>query len=277
MGRAALTFALLAAACGTSDPSSSSATDQSPRWGIVIHTGAGDFTLASLGDRQELMRAAMTEALAAGHRVLAEGGASLDAVQAAIVVLEDSPEFNAGKGAVFTHEGTNELDASIMDGATRRAGAVAGVKRIKNPILLARLVMEKSAARDDDRRRRRGIRRRTGWDRVRGTEVLPHRAGVGRAAARARSGTPEGQGGRLCAAGHGARCARCVLRNGGRGRSRPSRQSCRWNVHGRDDQQTIWSRRRLAHRRRRHLREQRELRHLVNRTRRVLHPLQRGA
>jgi beta-aspartyl-peptidase (threonine type) len=100
--------------------------------------------LASLDDRREPMRAAMTEALSSGHRVLAGGGSSLDAVQAAIVVLEDSPLFNAGKGAVFTHEGTNELDASIMDGASRRAGAVAGVKRIKNPILLARLVMDKS-------------------------------------------------------------------------------------------------------------------------------------
>jgi len=90
------------------------------------------------------MRAAMTGALSAGHRVLAGGGASLDAVQAAIVLLEDSPYFNAGKGAVFTHDGTNELDASIMDGATRRAGAVAGVTHVKNPITLARLVMEKS-------------------------------------------------------------------------------------------------------------------------------------
>ncbi|HXH25922.1 MAG TPA: isoaspartyl peptidase/L-asparaginase [Vicinamibacterales bacterium] len=115
-----------------------------PRWGLVLHTGAGSFTLETLGERRGPMREAIIEALAAGHRVLASGGTSLDAVQAAIVVLEDSPLFNAGKGAVFTHEGTNELDAAVMDGATRRAGAVAGVKRIKNPILLARLVMEKS-------------------------------------------------------------------------------------------------------------------------------------
>src|SRR4029434_5989150 len=72
------------------------------------------------------------------------GGTSLDAVQSAIVILEDSPLFNAGKGAVFTHEGTNELDASIMDGDTMKAGAVAGLKHIKNPIRIARLVMEKS-------------------------------------------------------------------------------------------------------------------------------------
>src|SRR5882672_10779671 len=86
----------------------------------------------------------MHDALMAGHNVLAGGGTSLDAVQAAIVILEDSPLFNAGKGAVFTHEGTNELDASIMDGATMKAGAVAGLTHIKNPIRLARLVMEKS-------------------------------------------------------------------------------------------------------------------------------------
>jgi beta-aspartyl-peptidase (threonine type) len=118
--------------------------NEQPAWGIVIHTGAGNFTLDGLAERREPMRAAMVEALTAGQRVLAGGGASLDAVQAAIVVLEDSPYFNAGKGAVFTHDGTNELDSSIMDGATRRAGAVAGVKHVKNPITLARLVMEKS-------------------------------------------------------------------------------------------------------------------------------------
>jgi beta-aspartyl-peptidase (threonine type) len=137
--------ALLAMSCSAPEPSLPS-TDMTPqpRWGLVIHTGAGNFTLESLGDRREPMRAAMTAALEAGHRVLSGGGSSLDAVQAAIVILEDSPHFNAGKGAVFTHEGTHELDASIMDGATRRVGAVAGVTRIKNPILLTRLVMEKS-------------------------------------------------------------------------------------------------------------------------------------
>src|SRR5262245_61126958 len=146
MGRmscAALLLALWVVACNSPEPPAPTDMSQ-PRWGIVIHTGAGAFTLTSLGNRREPMRMAMIEALTAGHQVLAGGGSSLDAVQAAIVVLEDSPLFNAGKGAVFTHEGTNELDASIMDGSTHRAGAVAGVKRIKNPILLARLVMEKS-------------------------------------------------------------------------------------------------------------------------------------
>jgi beta-aspartyl-peptidase (threonine type) len=147
MGRACvpLLVTLLTVACTAPEPSSSSSTmNQQSRWGIVIHGGAGNFTMAGLESRREPMRDAMTEALSAGHRVLARGGSSLDAVEAAIVVLEDSPLFNAGKGAVFTHAGTNELDASVMDGSTHRAGAVAGVKRIKNPILLARLVMEKS-------------------------------------------------------------------------------------------------------------------------------------
>jgi L-asparaginase / beta-aspartyl-peptidase len=140
-----LLLTLLAMACSAPPPPpSASAMNEQPRWGLVIHTGAGAFTLASLGDRREPMRAAMMQALSAGHRVLSGGGSSLDAVEAAIIVLEDSPLFNAGKGAVFTHEGTNELDASIMDGESHRAGAVAGVKRIKNPIRLARLVMEKS-------------------------------------------------------------------------------------------------------------------------------------
>ena len=113
-------------------------------WGLVIHTGAGNFTLDSLGDRQAQMRAAMAAALVEGHRVLAAGGTSLDAVEAAVVNLEDSPHFNAGKGAVYTHAGTHELDAAIMDGATMQAGSVAGVRRVKNPVRLARLVMEKS-------------------------------------------------------------------------------------------------------------------------------------
>jgi beta-aspartyl-peptidase (threonine type) len=122
----------------------SSSTAQPVRWGMVIHTGAGNFTTAGIADRRDAMQAAMNDALMAGYRVLASGGTSVDAVQAALVILEDSPLFNAGKGAVFTHEGTNELDASIMDGSTLKAGAVAGLKHIKNPIRLARLVMEKS-------------------------------------------------------------------------------------------------------------------------------------
>jgi beta-aspartyl-peptidase (threonine type) len=120
------------------------AAPQPAKWGMVIHTGAGNFTLSGIAERKDAMQAAMNDALMAGYRLLEGGGTSLDAVQSAIVILEDSPLFNAGKGAVFTHDGTNELDASIMDGGTMKAGAVAGLKHIKNPIRLARLVMEKS-------------------------------------------------------------------------------------------------------------------------------------
>ena len=112
---------------------------------IAIHGGAGTIRRGSMTpEMEQAYRAKLEEALRAGYAVLQQGGTSLDAVVAAIVILEDSPLFNAGKGAVFTNAGTNELDSSIMDGATLRAGAVAGVKTVKNPIRLARAVMEKS-------------------------------------------------------------------------------------------------------------------------------------
>lgn len=95
--------------------------------------------------RESKFRAVLTESLLAGGGVLANGGAGIDAVNAAVRVLEDSPLFNAGHGAVLNSAGEVELDAAIMDGATRRAGAIAAVKRIKNPIDLARLVMDRSA------------------------------------------------------------------------------------------------------------------------------------
>lgn len=116
-----------------------------PRWGLVIHGGAGTLSREQLTpEREAALRAALGEALQAGHAILASGGSSLEAATAAVRVLEDSPYFNAGKGAVFTHEGKNELDAAVMDGTTRRAGAVAGLRHVKNPILLARAVMERS-------------------------------------------------------------------------------------------------------------------------------------
>lgn len=111
---------------------------------LVIHGGAGVIRKDLTPEKEKLVRADLEAALTAGYAVLKSGGASLDAVSKAIVVLEDSPRFNAGKGAVFTHDGRNELDSSIMDGSTLRAGAVAGVHRVKNPVLLARAVMEKS-------------------------------------------------------------------------------------------------------------------------------------
>ncbi|MGO4775184.1 isoaspartyl peptidase/L-asparaginase family protein, partial [Lysobacter sp. 2RAB21] len=111
---------------------------------LVIHGGAG-VERAGLSEQDEKdARAALEQALRAGHAQLAAGKPALEAVTAAITVLEDAPQFNAGRGAVFTHDGKNELDAAVMDGASLRAGAIAGVHRVKNPILLARTVMEKS-------------------------------------------------------------------------------------------------------------------------------------
>lgn len=118
---------------------------QNPRLGFVIHGGAGVITRGSLTpEKEKEYRAKLEEAVLAGYKVLQAGKPGLDAVEAAIRILEDSPLFNAGKGAVFTNDGKNELDASIMDGKTLAAGAVAGLHRVKNPITLARAVMEKS-------------------------------------------------------------------------------------------------------------------------------------
>jgi len=111
---------------------------------LVIHGGAGVVRKEMTPEKEKAVRAGLEKALATGYAVLKSGGSSLDAVQKAIVVLEDDPNFNAGRGAVFNHGGKNELDASIMDGASQRAGAVANVHRIRNPIELARAVMEKS-------------------------------------------------------------------------------------------------------------------------------------
>jgi L-asparaginase / beta-aspartyl-peptidase len=112
---------------------------------LVVHGGAGTLSRAVITPEQEAQyRAALERALRTGHAVLASGGSSLDAVVATIQVFEDDPLFNAGKGAVFTNEGRNELDASIMDGKTGLAGAVAGVTTVKNPITAARAVMDRT-------------------------------------------------------------------------------------------------------------------------------------
>jgi len=113
---------------------------------LVIHGGAGTISRETLSaEREAEIRRDLERALEAGHAVLRDGGSALDAVSAAVVVMEDSPHFNAGRGAVFNAEGVNELDAAIMDGAGQRAGSIAAVHRVKNPVLLARAVMERSA------------------------------------------------------------------------------------------------------------------------------------
>ncbi len=115
------------------------------RYVLVVHGGAGNITNEVIAPGKEKQaRQALEEALLAGHAVLAKGGSSLDAVEAAIKVLEDQPIFNAGKGAAFNNAGGIELDAAIMNGKTRAAGAVACVTTVKNPISAARAVMERS-------------------------------------------------------------------------------------------------------------------------------------
>jgi beta-aspartyl-peptidase (threonine type) len=155
--RSALSAALVvaAAACAPASPApaagpasllaAGSGSLGQARWGMVIHGGAGTISREAMTpEREAAYRAGLERALRAGHAVLQRGGRSLDAVQAAINVMEDDSLFNAGKGAVLNAEGNAELDASIMDGATLAAGAVAGIHRTKNPIDLARAVMEKS-------------------------------------------------------------------------------------------------------------------------------------
>lgn len=112
---------------------------------LVIHGGAGTILKKNMTpEKEEAYRAALTQALKAGYAVLEKGGKSIDAVEAAVNIMEDSPLFNAGKGAVFTNEGKNEMDASIMDGKNLMAGSVASVTTIKNPITAAKTVMLKS-------------------------------------------------------------------------------------------------------------------------------------
>ena len=116
-----------------------------PTYALAIHGGAGTIARHTLSDaRGALYHAALAEALEAGRRILEEGGSALDAVCEAVTRLEDCPLFNAGHGAVLTADATHELDACVMDGRTRAAGAVAGVARVRNPVRAARLVMERS-------------------------------------------------------------------------------------------------------------------------------------
>ena len=129
----------------TETTTASEEKDTLPNFGIVIHGGAGTILKENMTDSlEQAYREKLEEAIRTGHEILANGGTALEAVQRTINVMEDSPLFNAGKGAVFTNAGTNELDASIMDGETLNAGAVAGVTTVKNPINLAYEVMVNS-------------------------------------------------------------------------------------------------------------------------------------
>lgn len=141
-----LILVLLVLACTTKSPANISEEQSTPlEYALVLHGGAGNMNFQSVPEEsQAKFKHALDSALQLGLDILEEGGSSLDAVEVVIRCLEDNPLFNAGKGAVYTSEGKNELDASIMTGWDLNAGAVAGVTRIKNPITAARAVMEKS-------------------------------------------------------------------------------------------------------------------------------------
>jgi beta-aspartyl-peptidase (threonine type) len=112
---------------------------------LVIHGGAGTILRSSMSpELEKLYKEGLMAALTAGNSILEKGGLAMDAVEAAILQMEDNPLYNAGKGSVFTHDGKNEMDASLMSGKDLSAGAVAGVRNVKNPIKLARAVMDKS-------------------------------------------------------------------------------------------------------------------------------------
>ncbi len=141
----AMLFLMIAIAGSVFFLMQANAAQTEPRFAIVIHGGAGTITRANMTPEKEAAyRAKLEEALKTGHRILAEGGTSLDACIATVKIMEDSPLFNAGVGSVYTADEKHELDAAVMDGSNLKAGAVAAVTRIKNPIELARLVMDRS-------------------------------------------------------------------------------------------------------------------------------------
>ncbi len=142
--RAGLLGALLPLMPAIASDATSSKPAATPSPLLVLHGGAGVERGDLTAEEEGAVRKALAAALRAGHEQLAAGKPALDAVTAAITVMENAPQFNAGRGAVFTHDGRNEMDTSLMDGASGKAGAAAGLHRVKNPILLARAIMDKS-------------------------------------------------------------------------------------------------------------------------------------
>lgn len=140
-----LSVLLLGACANVSIKTDFGPDPEQAEWRLAIHGGAGVITRENMtSEKETAYRAALDASLQAGADILKQGGSAVDAVQAAVLVMENDELFNAGRGAVFTASGGHELDAAIMDGAVRNAGAVAGVTRVKNPILAARAVMDNS-------------------------------------------------------------------------------------------------------------------------------------
>jgi L-asparaginase / beta-aspartyl-peptidase len=136
---------MIAAAAGPDEAAASDAAPPLAPWTLVIHGGAGTIDRDRITPEQDAaIRAALDGAMAEGRRILAGGGSAMDAVEAVVRILEDDPHFNAGRGAVFTYDGTIELDAAIMDGSNRAAGSVARLSTTRHPISAARAVMEDS-------------------------------------------------------------------------------------------------------------------------------------
>ena len=261
--RSPLLWALTA--CLAAALPAAAADGDEPMISIAIHGGAGVISRASMtAENERAYRADLERALDAGYAVLEKGGASLDAVVAAVKILEDSPLFNAGKGAVFSHAGINELDAAIMDGATQKAGAVAGVRHVRNPIELARMVMERTP---------HVLLAGEGAEEFaleQGVELVPGSYFYTERRWKQLEEAQKAEQHRVAAQGRHR-----LLRDGRRGRARPGRQPRRRDVDRRHDQQALGPHRRLADHRRRHLRGQRDLRGVGDRQRRVLHPRRR--
>ncbi|MEO9599863.1 isoaspartyl peptidase/L-asparaginase [Parasphingorhabdus sp.] len=136
---------LTLATCAALSPALAEDSDSGENWSIAIHGGAGTIKRENITPEKDAeIRAALNAALMTGSNILRDGGSAMDAITATIIILEDDPNFNAGKGAVFTWDKTNALDSSIMDGSDLSAGAAAGINGTKNPILLARAVKDNS-------------------------------------------------------------------------------------------------------------------------------------
>ena len=218
---------------------------------LAVHGGAGVLRADKPGARH---RAVLKQALAAGYELLVDGKPALDAVAAAVVVLEDSPLFNAGRGSSFNSDGEIEMDASIMDGATLRAGAVATVRRIRNPILAARAVMEKT---------RHVLLAGSGAERFARSQGLKLERPEYFRTARRLSALRKNR--------------KQLSRHGRRGGARRGWQSRGGDVDRRLYGETSGPRRRLADHRRRHLRRQPRLRDLGDGPGRSVHPRRRRA